>query len=155
MASYPAIIVAVVGVVGSVVAAALSYFFTKRAQREAQWRESKLSHYRALLSAISDLAVDNHDLEAHRRFALAVNTVALVGPQEVVEAVLRFHTGIQASNPQRTLELHDQLLTKVMLAIRRDLGMRPRDNASTFSYHLVGAPPKAPSDNQMQQARHG
>jgi hypothetical protein len=138
-----AVVVAVVGVIGSALVASLSYAFTKRHQLEAQWRESKLTHYRALLSSISDVAVDNSDNGAHKRFALAVNTVALVGPQAVVAAVLAFHEGIQRSNPKWSLELHDRLLTALVFEIRRDLDIRPRDDRKTFSYHLAGAPPKA------------
>lgn len=71
-------LIAVVPVAGSILTAALSYFFAKRQQLGAQWRDSKLNHYKVLLAAISDLAVDNADQDAHNRFALAVNTIALV-----------------------------------------------------------------------------
>jgi hypothetical protein len=133
------LIVALVGLIGSVVAAALSYVFTKRQQLETQWRDSKLTHYRALLQAISDLAVDNSDADAHRRFASAINTIALGGPQAVVDALLAYHGGI-ASSQNGPRERHDQLLTQLVLAVRRDLDMRPKDNPGTFFYRLAGAP---------------
>lgn len=46
------ILVAIITVSGSIVVAAISYFLTKRQQREAEWRESKLNHYKVLLSSI-------------------------------------------------------------------------------------------------------
>ncbi len=138
-----AVVVALVGALGSTIVAALSYLFTKRQQLTAHWRDAKLAHYRALLQSISDLAVDNADIEAHRRFASAVNTVALVGPQVVVDSVLAFHQGVRRTNPDWSLDLHDALLTRLVLEIRRDLGMRPRDDVKTFRYWLAGAPPRA------------
>ncbi len=136
------VFVAIITVSGSLVVVAISYFLAKRQQIEAEWRSSKLNHYTVLLSSISDLAVDNKDIEAHRRFAFAMNTLALVAPQKVVRAMLAFHDGVKMSNEDRSSELHDQLLSKLLLAIREDLGMKPRDNAVKFHYHLVGAPPR-------------
>jgi len=136
------IFVAVISVSGSIVVAAISYFLTKRQQINAEWRASKLNHYKMLLSSISNLAVDNQDIEAHHQFALAMNTLALVAPQNVVDAMLAFHDGVKITNQTRNNEFHDQLLSKLLIAIRADLGMRPRDNAVKFHYHLVGAPPR-------------
>ena len=152
----PGVIVAVTGVVGSVLTAALSYTFAKRRQLDDQWRKSKLTHYRRLLSAISDLAVDNQAHQAHRRFALAINTIALVAPQAVVEATLAFHDGVKGSGTGKTIEEHDRLLSRLMLAIRADLRIRPKDDAGTFKYHLAGAPPgRAPSNNALQRTKSG
>jgi len=137
------VLVAVITASGSVVVAAVSYFLTKRQQREAEWRDSKLNHYKVLLASISDLAVNNADVDAHHRFALALNTLALVAPQKVVEAMLAFHEGVKISTEDRSPERHDQLLAQLLLAIREDLGMKPKDNPRTFRYHLVGAPPRA------------
>lgn len=135
-------LVAVVPVAGSILTAALSYFFARRQQLGAQWRDSKLNHYKVLLAAISDLAVNQVDEDAHKRFALAVNTIALVAPQSVVQSLLAFHDAIRISNTNRTKEEHDHLLTKLVVEIRCDLGLRPKDDTLTFRYHLVGAPPR-------------
>jgi hypothetical protein len=136
------VLVAAVTAAGTVVVAAVSYFLTKRQQREAAWRDSKLDHYKELLTAISDLAVDNANVKAHQRFALAINTLALVAPQNVVNAMLAFHDGVKQSNSDRADDLHDQLLARLLLAIRADMKMRPKDDPNTFHYHLVGAPTK-------------
>lgn len=138
-------VIAVIGVVGSAVVASLSYSFTKRQQREAEWRASKLNHYRLPLSAISDLAGEKARSEAHRHFALAFNTIGLVAPQSVVDALMAFHNEIKLSNPNRTPECHDELLTRLIIAIRDDLGVRPADDPASFRFHLVGAPPSSDS----------
>ena len=128
-------------IAGSVLAAgttaAFSYWFTRKQQLAAQWRESKLNHYKVLMSSMSEMANDTADQEANRRFALAANTIALVAPQRVVEAMQSFQAHIRASNPDRSQEAHDRLLGQLVLAIRADLGMKPEDNPATFKYELV------------------
>jgi hypothetical protein len=136
------VLVAIISVSGSLIIAAVSYFFAKRQQREAEWRDSKLNHYKVLLSSMSDLAVDNQDTEAHRRFALAINTLALVAPQDVIKAMLAFHDEIRESRQGHDPARHDQLLGKLLLVIRKDLGMKPKDDPLTFQYHLIGVPLK-------------
>jgi len=136
------VLVAIITVSGSVIIVAVSYFFTKRLRRESEWRDSKLNHYKVLLSSISDLAVDNQDIDAPHRFALAMNPLALVAPQNVVEAMRVFHDGVKVSSENRDLEHHDQLLGKLLLAIRKDLVMKQKDDPLTFHYHLVGVPSK-------------
>lgn len=131
----------VITVVGSAGVAGLSYLFAKRQQREAEWRTAKLEHYRALLSAISDLAGENPGPEVHQRFALTVNTIGLVAPQAVVGALMDFHNEIRIGNTNRTQERHDGLLMRLVLAIRTDLGISPRDDPTSFRFHLVGGPP--------------
>jgi hypothetical protein len=136
------VIIAVTTVTGSVTVAALSYFLTKRQQREAEWRVSKLNHYRTLLSAISGLACESPKAEAHQDFALAFNTIGLVAPQRVIDALVDFHNEVRVSNPGKTRERHDELLVKLILAIRTDLDIRPPDNPDAFRFHLVASPPK-------------
>jgi len=76
------------------------------------------------------------------RFALAVNTIALVAPQYVIDALMAFHDEVKFSNPHRSPERHDQLLNQLLLAIRKDIGLARKDQSDTFSFHLIGAAPK-------------
>ena len=135
------IVIAAIGVIGSAMVASLSYFFTKRQQREAEWRSSKLNHYKTLLSAISDLAGEKPGREAHRRFALAFNTIGLVAPQSVIDALIVFHSEIRGSNPNGTPQHHDELLTRLIIAIRADLDVHPSDDPASFRFYLVASPP--------------
>ena len=134
------IFVSMITVSGSIILATISYYFTKRQQREATWRELKIGHYKELLLSISDLAVDNSDVDAHQRFAKAMNTLALIAPQRVVTSMLAFHDGVKESNSNRSDEQHDELLAKLLLTIREDIKLRPKDNPTNFHYHLVGGP---------------
>jgi len=134
------VLVSIITVAGSIFVAAISYFLTKRQQREALWRDSKLNHYKFLLQSISDLAVDNTDIKAHQNFALAMNTLALVAPQKVVATMLAFHDGVKQSNKERSIELHDKLLAQLLLEIRIDMKIKPKDDPKKFKYHLGGVP---------------
>lgn len=48
------------------------------------------------MAAISDLASDSVDqIEANKQFNRAVNTIVLVAPQKVVQAVMAFHDEVR------------------------------------------------------------
>lgn len=129
---------------GAIIVAALTFFLTKRYEQLSEWRQKKLEHYKELLSAISDLAVDGIDkVKANKRFALAVNTIALVAPQNVIKALMEFHGEIKHSNKNRSLENHDRLLMDLLLAIRKDIKLTSKDDRTTFDFHLIGSSPKS------------
>jgi hypothetical protein len=110
--------VAIIAAGASIVAAVLSFVLNKRAERLSALQERLLAHYRELLSALSDLAVDGIDKnKANQRFALAVNTIALVAPQSVILALMDFHDEVKFSNPNRSDEGHDRKLKHLLLEI--------------------------------------
>ncbi len=137
------VLVAIITVSGSIVVAAVTFYLTKKHQLNAEWQHEKLNHYKVLLSALSDLAVDgiNKD-EANKRFALAANTIALVAPQYVISALMNFHDEVKYSNPNKTIERHDELLKELLLTIRRDIGLSVKDDKDSFNFHLIGSAPK-------------
>jgi hypothetical protein len=138
-----AIWVAIISVSGSILVAALTFYFTKRHELSIAWRKDKLNHYKVLFSALSDLAVDGTDKnEANMRFALAVNTIALAAPQSVIETLMAFHNEVKFSNPNKSPENHDKLLIALLLAVRKDIGLAKGDDASSFNFHLIGTSPK-------------
>ena len=140
-----AITVAIISAAASVVAASLSFYLTKRHELAVQLRSEKLNHYKALFSALSDLAVDGTDkVDANLRFALAANTIALAAPQEVIAALMAFHDEVKFSNPNQSPEAHDRLLKQLLIAVRRDIGLAKGDNSKSFEFHLIGTAPTAP-----------
>ncbi len=132
----------VLPICGTIIVTAMSFYFPKKAQIDSDQRQRKVEHYKELLSAISDLAVDGMDKRrANERLSLAYNTIALVGAQDVVTALMAFHDEVKFSNPDRTPEGHDRLLKDLILAIRRDLKVSPKDDPRTFAFHLIGSAP--------------
>lgn len=127
--------VPIISAAASLVAVAASYWFTKAREREADWRKQKLDHYRELLEAISGIVAGESTPGDQRRYARATNAIGLVASQEVIQAVDRLR---EVSRPSAgwTKEQHDAALAALLLAIRRDLGIRPKDNPATFTYSL-------------------
>lgn len=147
------VVVAIISAAASVLVAALTFYLTKRHELAVQLRSEKLNHYKVLFSALSDLAVDGADKDkANMQFALAVNTIALAAPQQVITALMAFHDEVKFSNPDRSPEAHDRLLKELLLAVRRDIGLAKGDDVASFSFHLIGT---APTASQQQHAADG
>jgi hypothetical protein len=127
-----AIITAIIGLIGSLLVAALTFWSTKRREREAEWRKEKLAYYKAFVESMSGIVEGDASPEGQRLFAKATNNLLLFAPQTVIVALNEFRTEIRASNPYRTTEEHDRLLAVLLLAIRRDVGVHPKDEATTF-----------------------
>ena len=137
------IVVAIISASTSVIIAALTFALTKRAERKTTLQQSKIDHYQKLLNAVSDLAVDGTDKEdANMRFANAANTIALVAPTYVINALMEFHDEVKFSNPNKSLDGHDAKLKRLLLAIRKSLELPFHDNPSEFNFHLIGSSPK-------------
>jgi hypothetical protein len=130
------VFVALISATASIVVAAVTFFLTKRKEREAEWRKQKLEHYREFLDALSGTVGSDSTPEGQRRWARATNTIGLVASQEVLLSLRHFQDAIAISNPNPSLEAHDRALNQLMLAIRADLEITPKDNPETFSFRL-------------------
>lgn len=136
----PTITVAIIAGAASIVVAAVSFWLTKHAERRDALQQRKLEHFRELLLAISDLAVDGVDKEeANRRFARAANIIVLVAPPKVINALMAFHDEVKFSNPNRSAEEHDRKLKELLVAIRWSLQLPFEDEP--FDFHLIGSRP--------------
>jgi hypothetical protein len=127
-----AIATAVIALLGSLLVAALTYWFTKQREREAEWRKEKLAHYKAFIESFSGIIEGDSSPEGHKSFAKTTNNLLLFAPQSVIAALNEFRHEIRVSNMNRTQEEHDRLLAVLLLAIRRDIGVSPEDEPSKF-----------------------
>ena len=138
-----AILVAIITVAGSIIVASITFNLTKKHELKLEWLREKREHYKNLLQALSDLAIDGIDKEeANKRFSSYANTIALVAPQFVITALMNFHNEIKFSNPNKTTENHDKLLKELLIAIRKDLELSKDDEIDSFVFHLIGSKPK-------------
>jgi biopolymer transport protein ExbB/TolQ len=128
--------VAVITGAVSVVIAALSFLFSNLQKRRDELYERKFLHYKELLEALSDVAIEPTD-KSRDRLANAMNTIALVAPQKAVSALMAFHDEIKPSTMPKTRDRHDELLVALVIEIRQSLG-HFKDNPRTFSFHLTG-----------------
>jgi hypothetical protein len=127
-----AIATALIAFLGSLMVAVLTYWFTKQREREAEWRKEKLAHYKAFIESFSGIIEGDSSPEGHKSFAKATNNLLLFAPQSVIAALNEFRHEIRVSNMNRTQQEHDRLLAALLLAIRRDVGVWPADEPSTF-----------------------
>jgi hypothetical protein len=70
---------------------------------------------------------------------LASNNLLLIAPQSVLEAMQAYRHETRTGNPNPSPERHDQLLSKLLLEIRKDLGVHSKDNIDTFKVMLWAA----------------
>ena len=134
------LVISLISASGSIFVAALSYWFTKQRERDAEWRKQKLEHYRSLMVAISGVVKEHATVESYRVYADASNVIGLVASQDVVQRLQDFRHITRSSNPNVSMEEHDRALTALVLSIRRDLGVSPKDDPSTFKYILWAMP---------------
>ena len=127
-----AFITAIIGFFGSLVVASLTYWFTKRREREAEWRKEKLAYYKAFVESMSGIIEGDATPEGHRLYAKTTNNLLLFAPQPVIAALNAYRSEISLSNQRRSDEVHDKLLAALLLAIREDIGVSPEDDAATF-----------------------
>jgi len=59
---------------GGLLIAAATYWFTKKKEREAEWRKEKLAYYKAFIESLSGIAGSDNSIEGQRTFTRASNT---------------------------------------------------------------------------------
>jgi uncharacterized protein (DUF342 family) len=136
------VFIAIISASASIFVAALSFYLTKRYQTRSEWKKEKLEHYRKLLVSLSDLAVDGKNKDkANQDFSEYSNTICLVASQDVIDKLMTLHDQIKQPREKRNFELEAKLINNLMMAIRKDIGLTKKDNASNFDFHLIGKKP--------------
>lgn len=125
--------VALLGLAGSLLVAVVTYWLSKQRDLEAERRKEKLAYYKAFIESLSGIVEGDATPEGHLAFSRATNNLLLFAPQVVLIALNAFRSEISISNaPSRMREKHDSLLAKLLLAMRRDIGVLPVDERTTF-----------------------
>jgi hypothetical protein len=145
----PELITTLVTITGGLAASAASYYFTKRQEREADWRREKLVYYKAFAASLSGVVGGDATPEGQRAFALACNNLLLFAPQSVIAALRLFQDEIRISNPSPDRQKHDLLLKQLFLEIRKDIGVSPPDSPDIFQASLW-ASGVSPADRQQE-----
>lgn len=131
-----AIIVAIISAATGVTASALTFFLTKKKEREAEWRKQKLDHYKELIAALNGIVGVTAPSDAKIRFAHAANNIFLVGSPGVLVALRTFLDETAVSKANETADRHDELLTELLYAIRADLGIKPNRAPANYEFRL-------------------
>ena len=121
----------------AIVVAAFTYYTTKQREREAEWRREKLAHYTDYFAALAGTIGTNVSEDARARYCVAFNTVGLFASQEVIKCLHAFQEVTRLPYDEVDPAEHDRRLTNLVLAVRRDLKLRPDDDPATFSFHMI------------------
>lgn len=135
------VVVAIISAAAGLVASALTFFLTKKKEREAEWRKQKLDHYKEFMAALNDIVGPAASTEARVRFAHAANNIFLVGSPDVLISLRSFLDETAASNRDPNNDRHDELLTKLVFAVREDLGIKPNKPVGDYIFRLWAGRP--------------
>src|SRR5690606_3112348 len=80
------------------------------------------------VASLSGIVTGEDTPDGQRAFARACNNLNLVAPQPVIQALQLFQDEIRVSNSNQSRERHDQLLSRLLYEIRKDLGVWPKDS---------------------------
>jgi hypothetical protein len=120
----------------AVVAPAISFYLTKKKEREADWQKYKFEQYREFVAALSGTVGTDSTPEGNRRFALSCNTLNLIASKDVITALRNFQDEIRVSNANKSRARHDELLSRLIWEIRADLGIPGTSTVDEFTAGL-------------------
>jgi len=122
----------VIASAAAVVVASLSYLFTKKKERDADWRKWKYEQYKEFLAALSG-NVGPPNPETHRVFPKAYNTLNLIGSPGVLASLQSLIASMNADNPR---EENNARISKLIWEIPADLRIPGTPDAEDFSARL-------------------
>jgi len=131
------VIIVAISSMTAIIVAALSYYTTKEREREAEWRKEKLAHYKAYFAALAETIGPRVADDARARYCIAFNTVGLFASQDVIKSLHAYQEITRLPYAEVPIAEHDKRLTTSVLAVRRDLRLRPDDDIGTFSFQMI------------------
>ncbi|MBF3898327.1 hypothetical protein ACGYV8_25785 [Burkholderia pseudomallei] len=122
-----------------IVGVVVGVLLTKRREHDADWRKSKLEHYREYMAALSGI-VEGRNIEAaaHERYADAVNALMLVASERVLKALNALL--VETSSAHRSREAHDRHLDNLLRAMRDDVQPRGGGDSDLPPFRLITVP---------------
>jgi hypothetical protein len=128
------VVVSVISAAATVIAVAVSFYLTKKKEREADWRKYKYEQYKEFLISMSGIVGTDSTPDGKRSSARACNTLHLIGSRGVLSALHKFLDAI--GDPSLSRAIHDALWSKLIWEIRQDLGTPGTSAESEFSARL-------------------
>ena len=117
----------IISIIGGIFIASLTYYLTKKKEREAEWQKEKLTFSVEFISSITDNLECGSTLEGGKRFARASNNLYLFANTKVISALKNYQDEIRASNANRTAEGEAKALGNLIFQMRAD--MKIKDNS--------------------------
>jgi len=129
-----------------IVTQALTYFFSRKRDHEADWRKMKLEHYKEYVAALSGTVHHGYDAVVQKRYSDAVNCLNLVAPLKVLIALYAFLEETSVKNQNRTDFKYDSLLSSLMRNMREDCHPKSQKDSAEFIFRTINVPPDIEGD---------
>lgn len=136
------IVVAAIAATTAIVAPALTFYLTRRKEREAEWRSQKLAHYKQFMTTLNAIVGPIPTTEERIAFADAANNIYLVGSPTVLAALRAYLDETADTKPKGAPDRHDELLTVLLFHIRDDIGIKPNRPDHAFEFRLWSGKPR-------------
>ena len=114
----------------------VTFYFSKAAERESEWRKEKLQLYLNFVEALSGITDFEKTRDNEIRFAKACNDLHALASIEVLKALHVYQGKMAISNTSSTPEEKQKALDTLILKIRKDLKVKPKDKNSEFKMLL-------------------
>lgn len=115
---------------------AMSYYWTKKKDREGELRKEKLEHYKEFASCLSGVVGGNIEPKSQKAYSLIRNKLKLIAPYSVIQALKSYDKSTDFNAPKEKRSEHNALLSTLFYEIRKDLGVLPKDNPNDFKIYL-------------------
>lgn len=146
------IVAATIAASAAIVVPTIGSFLSKQKERGDDLRKERLGHYREFVRSLSGVRAGEDTDEGHRAYMLASNNLNLVAPQRVLDALHAYRDETSTQNHNRDYSREDQLLKALFLEIRKDLNVKPADDAVTSNFVLWTSGRGRPPENRMAQS---
>lgn len=108
-------------------AGVITLYMSKAAERESEWRKEKLRLYLNFVEALSGITDFEKSHEGDIKFAKACNDLHALASADVLRALHAYQKSMALSNTVSTPEQKQAALNQLVLEMRRDLKVRPKD----------------------------
>ncbi len=116
------ILISILGAVSAIIVAIIGAILSNKNSNMLQLRKLKEEHYISYIEALHNLAANNSSRDAISKYTYHRDKLLIVGSEEVVKSVLQYENEAVGKENR----LHDEYLTNIVKAIRRDLKIRDK-----------------------------
>ena len=117
-------------------AGVFTFYSSKAAERESEWRKEKLRLYLNFVEALSGITDCEKSLDGSIKFAKACNDLHALASSDVLTALHAYQEKMALSNTFSTPEQKQITLNKLIFEMRRDLKVKPKDKETEFEMLL-------------------
>lgn len=124
------------GIFVPAIAGVITFYLSKAAERESEWRKEKLRLYLNFVEALSGITDCEKSPEGDIKFAKACNDLHALACSAVLDALHQYQDNMALSNTTSSLEQKQVALNKLVFEMRRDLKVKPKEKESEFQMLL-------------------